>query len=331
MISSIRLVSIFAATWAIQAVAPGQEMLYRPADSTLSGPLISARTGMETAWDLPKNPLVDSLPPDKHLAGQIVLGYRIFANTPREAPRFTGNALSCSHCHLNAGQREKAMPLVGVAGVFPEYSKRAGRLLSLEDRIVGCFLRSENALRAVAPEASGRGVFKQEESIVPGSSPEVLALSAYLSWMSAGYRLGSNMPWRGQNTIPPDKQIPVEKLNPKFGGKLFREKCVSCHGEDGQGVQIGDKKAGPLWGPDSWNDGAGAARIYTLAGMILYVMPYLDTGSLTVEEAQQLAAFINSKPRPVYPYKERDYVTEQIPPDAVYYKGSSGNTNLQKR
>ena len=94
---------------------------------------------------------------------------------------------------------------------------------------------------------------------------------------------------------------------------------MTCHGPDGQGVEIGDKKAGPLWGPGSWNDGAGAARIYTLAGMIRYSMPYLDPGNMTDEDAQQLAAFINSKPRPVFPFKDRDYLTEKLPPDAVYY------------
>jgi cytochrome c len=36
------------------------------------------------------------------------------------------------------------------------------------------------------------------------------------------------------------------------------------------------------------------------------------------EDAQQLAAFINSKPRPAFPLKERDYRTEKLPPDAVY-------------
>ena len=55
-------------------------------------------------------------------------------------------------------------------------------------------------------------------------------------------------------------------------------------------MQIGDKKAGPLWGDGSWNDGAGAARVYTLAGIIRYSMPYLSPGSLTDEEAQQVAA-----------------------------------------
>jgi thiosulfate dehydrogenase len=66
-------------------------------------------------------------------------------------------------------------------------------------------------------------------------------------------------------------------------------------------------------------DGAGAARVYTLAGIIRYSMPYLNPGSLTDQEAQELAAFIDSKPRPSYPYKQQDYRTEKIPADSVYY------------
>jgi thiosulfate dehydrogenase len=100
---------------------------------------------------------------------------------------------------------------------------------------------------------------------------------------------------------------------------LFLERCTTCHGTDGQGVFVGDKRPGPLWGPDSWNDGAGAARVYTLAGIIRYSMPYLNPGSLTDEEAQHLAAFINSKPRPAFPFKTSDYRTEKLPADGVYY------------
>ena len=111
----------------------------------------------------------------------------------------------------------------------------------------------------------------------------------------------------------------MDQLDQKKGESLFLERCTSCHGVDGQGVAIGDKKPGPLWGAASWNDGAGAARVYTLAGIIRYSMPYLDPGSLTDEEAQQLAAFITSKPRPVYPFKDRDYRTEKLPADSVYY------------
>ena len=101
---------------------------------------------------------------------------------------------------------------------------------------------------------------------------------------------------------------------------VYTERCQSCHAADGQGVQIGDKKAGPLWGRDSWNDGAGAARIYTLAGIIRYSMPYLDPGSLSDEDAQHVAAYVNSQPRPAYPFKDRDYPGSKVPVDAVYYQ-----------
>ena len=44
--------------------------------------------------------------------------------------------------------------------------------------------------------------------------------------------------------------------------------------------------------------------VYTLAGIIRFAMPYLDPGSLSDAEAQQLAAFVTSKPRPSYPFKD---------------------------
>jgi thiosulfate dehydrogenase len=277
----------------------------------LNGSLIPARVTMIAAWDVPRNPLTDKTLDDSRLSKEVKWGYRIFTDTPREAARFTGGRISCSNCHLNAGQREKSLPLVGVAGQFPEYNRRAGRFISLEDRIVDCFLRSENATgHALAAELPTTG------------AKEVLAVGAYLAWLSQGSEMGRALPWRGQNTIPAAAIVPVEKIDLGRGESLFTERCVSCHGSDGQGVFIGDKRAAPLWGPDSWNDGAGAARIYTLAGIIRFTMPYLDPGSLTDLEAQEVAAFINSKARPEYPFKDRDYRTEPLPPDSVYYRRS---------
>ena len=264
---------------------------------------------MATAWIFPKTPLGDASLDSLPLSEEIRRGFRIFTNTPLEAPRLVPGGMSCSNCHMNGGQREKSLPLVGVVGLFPEYNRRAGRLFSLGDRIAECFLRSENTTG---------GTLSPEELPTP-TSPEVLAVSAYLTWLSRGSEVGKNPWWRGQNAIAPAALIPVDKLDPRKGEAIYGDRCVTCHGPDGQGVEVGDKKAGPLWGPGSWNDGAGAARIYTLAGMIRYTMPYLDPGNLTDEEAQQLAAFINSKPRPVFPFKDRDYRTEKLPADAVYY------------
>jgi thiosulfate dehydrogenase len=294
-----------------------QESQSQQMESPLPERLIPARATMTTAWDIPRDPLKDSTLGSSPRTEEIRRGYRIFMQTPLEAPKSTANRLSCGNCHLNGGQRERALPLVGVAGVFPEYNKREGRPFSLEDRIVGCFMRSENAtgvggIPGASPEGPGPG------------SEEVTALAAYIQWLSEGIRAGEKLPWRGQNLIQPDRQIPVEALDPVRGRTLFMENCRSCHGDDGQGVQIGDKTAGPLWGPDSWNDGAGAARIYTLAGIIRYAMPYLNPGSLSDEEAQQIAAFINSMPRPEFPRKQSDYRTERVPPDAVYYRNRTG-------
>jgi thiosulfate dehydrogenase len=199
------------------------------------------------------------------------------------------------------------LPLVGIAGMFPEYNRRSGRLYTLNDRVVDCFLRSQNAT----------GV--EDAPLPTQTSREVLALSAYITWLARGYPVGKNPEWRGKNAIATDQQLPLAKLDPKKGEELFMERCINCHGKDGQGVAIGEKKAGPLWGPDSWNDGAGAARIYTLAGIIRYMMPYTNPGSLTDEESQHISAFINSKPRPSFPYKEQDYLTDKVPPDSVYY------------
>ncbi len=278
--------------------------------SKMSGPLISTKTTMVTAWDFPKNPLTDSTLDNSKLSNDIRWGFKIFTNTPGEAARFVPAKVSCNNCHLNGGQRERSLPLVGVAAMFPEYNKRSGRLYSLADRVVDCFVRSEN----------GTGTENKEPNALPTTtSKEVMALTAYITWISQGTAVGKNPVWRGQNAIAAANLIPVEKLDPRKGEALFMERCTSCHGEGGQGVAIGDKKAGPLWGPDSWNDGAGAARVYTLAGIIRYSMPYLDPGHMSDEDAQQLAAFINSKPRPVYPFKQQDYRTEKIPPDSVYY------------
>jgi len=262
---------------------------------------------MVTAWEIPKNPETDPSLGHSARAREIRWGYQLFVNTPKEAPELAHGQVSCGNCHLNAGQRERALPLVGVAGVFPEFNKRSGRPYQLTDRIVDCFWRSENG--TATPEA-----------IASPASKEVLALAAYIEWISNGYEKGKSPAWRGRNTIASAHLIPVDALDARKGESLFGDRCSSCHGLDGQGVWIGDKKPGPLWGPASWNDGAGASRVYTLAGIIRYSMPYLDPGSLTDEEAQQIAAFITSKPRPVYPFKAKDYLSSPIPPDAVYYR-----------
>ena len=281
----------------------------------LAGALIPASTTMVTAWDVPQNPLTDKALDDSRLSKDIRWGYKLFTNTPVEAKQFAPGKMACANCHLNAGQRERSLPLVAVAAMFPEYNRRSGRLYRLNDRIVDCFWRSENGTGVLHEDAPPAAT----EMLASPTSKEVLAIAAYLTWIARGATVGKNPAWRGQNTIDPKALIPVAKIDRQQGEAIFNERCITCHGMDGQGVAVGDKKPGPLWGPDSWNDGAGAARVYTLAGIIRYAMPYLNPGSLTDQEAQEVAAFINAKPRPAFPYKPTDYLTEKLPGDAVYY------------
>src|SRR5215210_4277514 len=74
--------------------APG-ELHYK-----LDGALIPARMTMVTAWDIPRNPLTDPTLGDSPLAKEIRWGYRIFMNTPAEAPQFAPGRGSCNNCHL---------------------------------------------------------------------------------------------------------------------------------------------------------------------------------------------------------------------------------------
>ena len=67
---------------------------------------------MATAWDVPRNPLTDPVLDKSLLSNEIRWGYRIFTDTPNEARKFTPGRGSCNNCHLNAGQRERALPLV---------------------------------------------------------------------------------------------------------------------------------------------------------------------------------------------------------------------------
>ena len=98
----------------------------------LSGLLVPQSAPIGEARARVKDPLTDP-----GASGEVRRGYALFQDTPRLAGKYTRARLSCGSCHLNAGQKEGALPLVGIAAVFPEYNRRAGRPFTLEDRVVG--------------------------------------------------------------------------------------------------------------------------------------------------------------------------------------------------
>jgi thiosulfate dehydrogenase len=264
------------------------------------GALIPASATLERAAELVLDPMADDIHPDPRQAEMIRLGYRISQDPQTFAAEFVGNDLTCGNCHLNAGQRDRALPLIGVAATFPQYRGRDDRLVSLEDRIGGCFKRSMNG---TAP---------------PHDHEVTIALDAYITWLASGFPVGERPEWLGRNTIPVEARIPIEELDIARGRQLYTMHCAACHAPDGQGLDLGVAKPGPLWGDRSWNDGAGAARVWRLAGYVRYAMPLTAPGSLTDEEAQLIAAYVNAHDRPAYPDKDSDFPGGTRPQDAVY-------------
>jgi thiosulfate dehydrogenase len=179
-----------------------------------------------------------------------------------------------------------------VYGRFPQYRSRAGRVILLEDRINDCFERSLNG-RALARD--GR---------------DMTDIVAYMAFLSRGVPAGATVQGQG---LP---QLPRLAADTAAGTRLFATQCARCHGAQGAGTPA----APPLWGPQSYNIGAGMARVYTAAAFIRHNMPFDRPGSLTDQQAIDVAAYINSRPRPDFRGKDRDWPNGDAPPDSPYRK-----------
>jgi len=71
-------------------------------------------------------------------------------------------------------------------------------------------------------------------------------------------------------------------FDPERGAAVYGAKCALCHGEKGNGVtNAGGRTLFPaLWGPGSYNRGAGMHRIDAGAAFVKHNMPLGLGGSL---------------------------------------------------
>lgn len=235
------------------------------------------------------------------------------------AKRFAGNNLSCVSCHVDAGRRKFGNPWVGTFVSFPQYRGREDAISTTEERINGCFERSMNGRK------------------MPVDSDEMKSMVAYLHFLSSGIPVGAKL----EGTGVPRLKLMDRAADPVSGKQVYTTHCLACHGENGQGVRRG--KAGdaegyqfpPLWGPDSYNTGAGMARGILAAGFIKGNMPSGVTHAnmvLTDEQAFDVAAYINSQPRPVKPNLEADFPARKNKPvDAAFPPYTPGFTAEQHK
>ena len=241
-------------------------------------------------------PSMDEVP-DGEEGELIKLGEKYHNETSSVLDGYVGNTLSCASCHANGGVGD-SLDLVGISKTYPQYNPRAGREVSLEDRINGCFIRSMNG------------------KPLPKEGQELKAMVAYYTYISENVPDGiTDRPWAKLQRAEGD----LSKINVEAGRELYNQACITCHGQDGAGGATGLA----LWGDNSYNIGAGMARNRTAAGYIQKYMPKApmggyEAGSFTDEEALNIAAFINSMDRPDFPNKIKDWPNGDAPDDAAY-------------
>jgi thiosulfate dehydrogenase len=235
------------------------------------------------------------VPDESEIRDTVVLasvrrGRALALYTRDSLPKHVGNRLVCSNCHQQAGTLKDGMGWVGVYARFPQYRARAGATQLIEDRINDCFKRSLNG-RPLVPEAR-----------------DMRDMVAYMAFLSTGYPVGAETEGQGLPRIEPLKPDTTN------GAKIYAGSCVPCHGAQGAGTD----KAPPLWGAQSYSVGAGMARLRTAASFIKRWMPQSAPGSLSAQDAYDVAAYVNAHPRPDFAGKERDWPHGDPPPDVAY-------------
>jgi thiosulfate dehydrogenase len=240
----------------------------------------------DTTWEAP------SLYTDQVTVGKeralVIYGEDLIANTakylgPKGIIAQISNGMNCQNCHLDAGKRIWGNNFGAVYSTYPKYRERSGTVENIHKRVNDCFERSLDG---------------QPLDI---KSKEMMAIYAYIKWL-------------GQNVSKNQKPFgsALGSLNyleraadPQKGKKVYTKECQSCHGKRGEGQFNPDSASfsiPPLWGVNSYNDGAGLFRLSNFAFFVKNNMPFnkasYNNPVLTDEEAWDVAAYVNSQPRP---------------------------------
>lgn len=222
-------------------------------------------------------------------------GHQLIANTsfylgPKGTVAQITNGMNCQNCHLDGGTVPWGNNYGAVASKYPQFRARSGGLETIVKRISDCMERSLNADKAI-----------------DSTSKEMKAIIAYMKWLGEGVPKGVTPKGTGIMNLP-YLDRPADPVN---GRLVYTNKCQRCHGTNGQGQKKIDNNGyeyPPLWGEDSYNTAAGLYRISRFAGYVKNNMPFGEVvyhnPQLSDDEAWDVAAFVNSQPRPSKFFKE---------------------------
>jgi thiosulfate dehydrogenase len=229
--------------------------------------------------------------PTGALGRSIAYGRAIIVDTPSLMKGYVRAQMTCAACHINAGTKPKGGSFIGTYGRFPQWNKRAHRIIALQDRLAECFLYSMN----------GRP---------PGyNSPAMIAMVSYIAWLSRGIPVGTPVKASDRFIDP----LPARSPDVARGGDVYMHKCIACHQIDGAGIKGAFP---PLWGKGSFNDGAGMAHIDRMTGFVRYNMPKNAPGTLSAGDAYDVSAFVLRHRRPHF---DRRILITQSPQPAGYF------------
>ncbi len=225
-------------------------------------------------------PPPDSTMPNDEFGKMVRLGQQIFRHTAAYAPQYTGNGLSCTNCHIDAGRLAHSAPFWAAYVSYPAYRSKNKHVNTLQERMQGCFRYSMNGK---AP---------------PLGDSVLVALESYAYWLATGAPV--NTPIAGRNY--PKLPAPAQAPDYARGEQLFAQHCAVCHGADGQGQRAaGVLVFPPLWGPESFNWGAGMGDVDKAAGFVKANMPLGLGNTLSDQDAWDVALFVDSHERPQDP------------------------------
>ena len=224
-------------------------------------------------------PAESTIPTDK-FGDEVRLGEEVFREPAAHAGKYVGNDLRCGNCHLDAGRLAGSAPMWAAYVSYPAYRKKNDQVNSFQQRLQGCFRYSMNGK---AP---------------PLGDPVLLALESYSYFLAKGLPTGETPAGRGY------PELPKPAMAPDYGrgAGVYAKRCAACHGADGAGQKSDGKVVfPPLWGARSYNWGAGMASVKNAAEFIRANMPLGLAGSLTAQEAWDVAAYVDSQVRPQDP------------------------------
>jgi len=272
-----------ALVWVVLSLVVVQ--MFLPADLFEPPPPQQALFGPDSLWLGADTTRLANL--DDEQEELIRYGRDLIANTahylgPKGSVAHISNGMNCQNCHLLAGTKPWGNNYGAVWSTYPKMRARSGSRESVSKRINDCVERS---LNGTPLDTTGR---------------EMRAILAYMQWLGTGIDKDAKPPGTGIVELP----YLDRAADPAAGEQVYHSKCASCHGADGQGQLKVDGityQYPPLWGPHSYNSGAGLYRLSRFAGYVKANMPQgasWEVPQLSDEEAWDLAAFVNSQERP---------------------------------